>query len=158
MPPSVPNPPAMTASVGLENEISTLGIEPFGSNPNDPDSDDDGVSDGTDPLPNDPGVTSGYIEDALRVQAGLACDFPLSEIEAKNNNAAKGRRNAICNKLNAAANAIAAEDYQDAVDQLTSLFEKLDDDSTPRDWMKTGALKAALRDEIVLQITLIELL
>ena len=130
----------------------------LGSDPNDADSDDDGVLDGNDPLPTDPGVTSGYIEDELRDLCATVQTFPLSEILAKNNNAAKGRRNAICNKLNAAANAMADGDYQEAEDVLTSLLQKLDDNPNPRDWMNPGALRDTLASEIVQLIALIDLL
>ena len=59
----------------------------------------------------------------------------LSLFDAPNNNARKGRRNAISNKLNAAANAVASGDFQDAIDQLTSLLAKLDGAPNPPDWM-----------------------
>jgi len=119
-----------------------------GTNPNDPDTDGDGIGDADDLLPNDPGNTSGYIEDWTRSLSSDALAFDLSLIEAKNNNAAKGRRNALSNKLIAASNAMGAGDIQEALDTLHSLLKKLDDDPSPRDWMVSGAEKDGLRSNI----------
>lgn len=129
-----------------------------GTNPNNGDSDGDGVGDAEDPLPNDPGVTDGFIEDDLRTTAEIAREFDLADIEAKNDNAAQGRRNAIGNKLSAAANAIAAGDFATALDILNSLLMKLDGDPNPRDWMVDSPEKDALREEIEILIDLINLL
>ncbi|QYZ66150.1 MAG: hypothetical protein HPY30_09200 [Gammaproteobacteria bacterium (ex Lamellibrachia satsuma)] len=121
-------------------------VNGLGTNPNNPDS--DGVDDAVDPLPNDPGVTSGYTEDWLRMISADALAYDLSVIDAKNNNAAKGRRNALSNKLNSAANAISAGNYEDAIDSLTSLLQKLDDDNNPKDWMLPTPEKTQLRSDV----------
>ena len=115
-------------------------VNGLGTNSNNPDSDGDGVGvgDALDPLPNDPGVTSGYTEDWLRMISETALGYDLSVIDSKNGNAAKGRRNALSNKLNSTANAISAGDYETAIDTLTSLLQKLDDNSKPKDWMLTS--------------------
>ncbi len=130
----------------------------LGTNPCNTDSDADGVPDNTDPLPTEPGVTSGFIEDSLRGFCDLINGFDLGVIDAKNDNARRGRRNAMCNKVNAAANAVAAEDYQDAIDQLNSLLQKLDGDPSPKDWMVGGDEKSNLVSEIELLDTLLQLL
>lgn len=130
----------------------------LGTNPCDADSDADGVPDNTDPLPTEPGVTSGFIEDALRGFCDLITGFDLAVIDAKNDNARRGRRNAMCNKVNAAANAVAAGDYPDAIDQLESLLQKLDGDPNPEDWMVDGDEKSGLASEIELMLTLLQLL
>ena len=130
----------------------------LGIDPNDPDTDGDGVGDGSDPLPGTPGVTSGFIEDDLRALSDLACAFDLASISAKNNNAGKGRRNAMCNKLNAAAKAVSKGDYQSAMDGLTSLYQKLDGQPSPNDWMVPGPDRDMLRDAIILELSLIALL
>lgn len=129
-----------------------------GTNPNNPDSDGDGVGDAEDPLPNDPGVTSGYTEDWLRMISGDALAYDLSLIDAKNNNAAKGRRNALSNKLNSAANTISTGNYEDALESLTSLLQKLDDVDSPKDWMLPSPEKTQLRSDVEQLIYLIGLL
>lgn len=142
-----------------DNDGLTDGQEvSLGTNPNNPDSDGDGVGDAVDPLPNDPGVTSGYAEDWLRMISETALGYDLSVIDAKNGNAAKGRRNALSNKLSSAANAISAGNYELALDTLTSLLQKLDDDSSPKDWMLPSPEKTQLRSDVEQLIYLIELL
>jgi len=138
------------AEVGYDGEPGT------GTSPCDPDSDDDGVGDAIDPTPLDPGATGDWIEEELRDTRAVIAVFDLDLIEAKNNNAAKGRRNAMSNKVNGAANAVADGDILSAIDKLTSLLAKLDDDPTPPDWMVEGtAQKEALRTEIELMIDLL---
>jgi len=147
------NPDSDGDGVSDGDEVNVLGTDP-----NNSDSDGDGVGDADDPLPNDPGVTSGYLEDYLRMISGDALAYDLSLIDAKNNNAAKGRRNALSNKLNSAANAISAGNYVDALDGLTSLLQKLDDDGSPKDWMLPSPEKTLLRSDVEQLIYLIGLL
>jgi hypothetical protein len=120
----------------------------LGTSPCATDTDADGIPDNVDPLPLDPEGTGEYVETALRT----LCDFiharPLSEFDAPNNNAAKGRRNALCNKVMAAANAVADEDFGSAIDGLSSLLDKLDDQPDPPDWMHPGVARDDIRDEI----------
>ena len=79
-------------------------------------------------------------------------------MDAKNNNARKGRRNALCNKLNAAANATASGGIQPVIDKLTSLLAKLDGAPQPKDWMVDLPEKSSLRNEIEGLIFLLEFL
>ena len=95
----------------------------LGTNPCETDSDGDGVPDNTDPLPTEPGVTSGFIEDALRGFCDDITDFDLALIDGKNDNARAGRQNAMCNKVNAAANAVAAENYQRPPRELSNYVD-----------------------------------
>jgi hypothetical protein len=119
-----------------------------GTNPCSADTDGDTIPDNIDPLPTNPEGTEGVIEAHLRTLCDFVGGLPLENFTAPNNNAAKGRRNAICNKLNAAANAVAAGDYQSAHDQLNSLLEKLDDQPPPPDWMEPGPEKDTVRGDI----------
>lgn len=128
------------------------------TNPCDPDTDDDGVDDGIDPLPLDPGVPPSYVDQELRALCDVVALFDLGLIDARNDNARAGRRNAMCNKLSSAANAMAAGDYQEALDQLASLQRKLDGAPAPPDWMVDSLERVLLHDELDLLSFLIELL
>ena len=81
----------------------------------------------------------------------------LSSFDAPNNNARKGRRNAMCNKLNAAARSVSHGDLVDALDVLESLLQKLDGEPSPSDWMVDGGDKLTAFDEVDLLIFLIGL-
>ena len=64
----------------------------------------------------------------------------------------------MCNKLNAAANAVAAGDHQDAIDQLQSLVAKLGQEGPAKDWMVPSLERDALAAEIAQLISLLEYL
>lgn len=129
----------------------------LGTSPCNPDTDGDGVNDSQDPTPLVPGVPGSYIENALRNQSGTVLNLSLSLFDAPNNNARAGRRNAMSNKLTSAANKVASGDRFGAIDDLTSLLQKLDGDPSPPDWMVDGTAKDALRDEILLLIALLSI-
>jgi len=134
----------------------TLGTDPCST-----DTDGDTIADNIDDLPLTPGVSSGFIESDLRALCTLVKGLNLENFTAPNNNARKGRRNAICNKLNSAAKKVAQGDFASARDQLHSLLQKVDDENQPPDWMvhvgmdPTG--KDVVRDDVELMIFLIEL-
>jgi len=100
-----------------------------------PDTDDDGVSDGTDPTPTVPGVPGSWIEERLRILAADLLQLNLAAFDAPNANAAKGRRNAMSNRVTSAANLYALGDVQGAMEELQSLMEKLDGSASPADWL-----------------------
>jgi hypothetical protein len=128
----------------------------LGTNSCNADTDGDTVPDNEDDLPTVPG-SSGLIEADLRAVCGTIEALDLSLIDAKNNNARAGRRNAMCNKLNAAANAVAAGDYDEALDQLASLRAKLDGEAKPKDWMFDGPARDAIVLDIDIAVALLEL-
>jgi len=130
----------------------------IGSNPCLADTDADGIPDDIDPFPTDPGGTQDFIETALRDLCLAVEGLDLSLFAAPNNNARKGRRNAMCNKLTAAANATANDDLQDASDQLTSVKAKIDGNPQPKDWMGASPERDALRQEIDELIELLDVL
>jgi hypothetical protein len=110
------------------------------------DTDGDGLPDNVDPDPLDPGLQE-FIEDELR---SLCLDFvaelDLAVMAGKNNNARKGRRNALCNKLNATANQVANGAWEGAIERIENdLLPKLDGDPQPKDWM----VDSPERDELV---------
>jgi len=141
--------------------------------PNNADSDGDTLSDGaevdaglgTNPCDADTdGDTDGDMVDDKLDDLRALCDFlkalPLEDFDAPNNNARKGRRNAMCNKLNSAAKRVSSGDYESAEDKLESLLQKLDDD-TPPDWMvhvgPPTTNKDVAREDLELMIFLIGL-
>ena len=122
------------------------------------DTDGDGIPDNEDPFPTEPDITGGFIAEALRDLCNYVAGLDLSLFDAPNNNARKGRRNAMCNKLNQAANMTEADDFTGAIDELTSLLAKLDGDPHLPDWMIESSEKDQLRGDIEAAILLLELL
>ena len=105
-------------------------------------------------LPTDPDGTQDFLEAELRDVAGNVKEIPLGEFSG-NNNASKGRRNATSSKLNAAAKQVANGNYQEAIDKLESMLNKLDDEPSPPDWMHPGLEKDAVRQSIEETIVLL---
>jgi hypothetical protein len=131
-------------------EVLTLG-----TNPNVQDTDEDGLRDDVDPLPTEPGATSGFIENEARSLSSEVTDYSPSVIDAKNTNAAKGRINAMSNKLTTVANSLANGDSQAALDELNSLLNKLDGDPSPKDWISDPTSRDMLRYQVEQLILLI---
>ncbi|MCH8822936.1 MAG: hypothetical protein IH984_05440 [Planctomycetes bacterium] len=135
------------------------GFEVFlGTNPCNADTDGDGIQDDIDPSTLDPGVPGDEIELELRDVALIVDAIAIGLIDAPNTNSAEGRRNAMSNKLNTAANAVANGDFAGAIDELLSLLAKLDGDPQPKDWMTASDTRDALVLEIELLIILLEFL
>jgi hypothetical protein len=126
-------------------EVITLG-----TNPSNADTDGDGVPDGQDPTPRTPGVPGSFIESELRRLATVALAYPLSVMDAPNDNARKGRRNALASQLMDAANLVAIGNITQAHAALNSLLDKLDGTSSPPDWMQAGPDKTDLHNDLVL--------
>jgi hypothetical protein len=139
-----------TLSDGTES--LTLGTSPCNA-----DSDGDGVDDATDPLPLQPGVTTGFLETITRSTSTEILALDLSALNGPNNNANNGRRTALANRAAEAANLIAAGDFEGAAEELNSLLEKIDDEEPPPDWMDPSPEKSALADQVRLLLLLIDL-
>ena len=125
------------------------------TNPCNPDSDGDGLDDASDPLPNEPGATTGYLEDQSRTTAQDIGVLGLELFSGSNNNANKGRRNSLANRTTEAANLIATDDIAGAIDSLNSLLSKIDGQPVPKDWMDDSEEKALLAEDISLLIELL---
>jgi len=137
------------------DEVDGLIGFPELTDPCNADTDGDSIPDAIDPLPTDPTGTEGFLANDLRALCAHVEGLDLGLFLAPNDNARKGRRSAICNKLHAAANAVTAGDVLGAIDQLQSLHQKLDELGSPGDWMVPGTLEIGivrnwLDDEVVL--------
>jgi hypothetical protein len=101
-----------------------------GTNPLNADSDGDCVGDALDPTPNTQGVPADYIDGMLLDLSNAILELPLSSFDAKNDKAAAGKRNALANKVLAAANKWAEGD-------IDATYDKLDGDVTKKtgDWV-----------------------
>jgi hypothetical protein len=140
---------------GLEDGEELVG-EVMVSNPCLVDSDGDGLNDAVDPAPLDPGEPQSEIESAIRTVVTFAADMPLDDFDANNANSAGGKRGAIANKLNSAANAVADGDYAAALDILTDLAAKIDGDPAVKDWMSVESeARQTLYEDVQAQIDII---
>lgn len=130
----------------------------MGTSPCNADTDGDGVGDADDPLPVDPGVTSGWLEESTRQLSSDVLMIELGAFNGPNNNANKGRRGALANRIQDVANSISAGDYVTASEAVSSILLKLDGDETPPDWMDDSTIKTQLYEELMLLLLLIEML
>jgi hypothetical protein len=126
------------------------------SNPCLVDSDGDGLNDNVDPNPLDPGGSQSEIESFIRTTVPSAATMPLVDFDATNENSAGGKRGAIANKLNSAANFVAEGDYAAALDVLTDLSAKIDGDPAVKDWMNIDSeARQTLYETVQAQIDII---
>ncbi len=138
----------------LPDGIEVLAL---GSDPCNVDSDGDGVSDDVDPSPTIPGVTTGFLEDQVRVLAAVVDAYDLDLFVGANDNARKGRRNSLANRVRNAANAIANLDTSTATNLLTNVRLRVDGVSPPQDWMVGSVEQASVRDELDLLLSLLSI-
>ena len=85
----------------------------------------------------------------------------LELFNGPNENANKGRRNALTNRATAAANIISRCclgecSVNGAIESLESLLDKIDGDTPTPDWMYDSPEKTALADQAVFLISLLE--
>jgi hypothetical protein len=130
-------------------------IDLLDTNPCDADTDGDGLTDNVDPTPTVPGATSGFLEDAVRDLADLILSLDLALFNGPNNNANSGRRNSLANRASGAAKQIAKGNFEQAIEKLESLLQKIDGESPPKDWMHDTLERQDLEDEVLLLIDLL---
>lgn len=124
----------------------------LGTSPCSADTDGDGVPDNYDDQPTVPGVSSGFIEDALRDVCDSLQVRSHECFEGWNHNSRRGRRNALCNKIHAVARQVSRGHYDDAYDKLVNdILPKIDGQPCPPDWMLFGVD----REEVYNQLSLI---
>ena len=107
----------------------------LGSDPCSIDTDEDGIPDGIDPYPSDPAGTVTYLEEQVRELGDYISSVDLGLFTGPNSNANRGRRNALSNKVNAAANQIRAGDYAGAAAVLGNLRKFVDGVEPAPDWI-----------------------
>jgi hypothetical protein len=127
-----------------------------GTSPVDGDTDGDGLSDATDPDPLVPESSIDELAGDVRDAANGVLELPEVEFDAPNSHAQRGRRNALANRLQAAANEIEAGDLEEALAILRHVVELLDGDSSPPDMMEDGPAKEAPRAAIEALIAQLE--
>lgn len=125
------------------------------TNPLSADTDGDGLSDGEDPTPLDPGATADWLEDEALALSEAVDILSLADFNGPNNNANKGRRNSLANRIRNAAKDIRRGDYDSAMDKLDSALAKVDGVEPEPDWMHSGPAQQDLANELVLLIGLL---
>jgi hypothetical protein len=129
----------------------------LGTNPGAADSDGDGVLDGADPLPTIPGVTTGYLEERIRLLSLAMSAIDLARFDAPNQNAREGRRNSLANRVRNAANAVADGDRAGAITLLEGVLQRTDGATSPPDWLLASPEQQMLRAELELLLNLLHL-
>jgi len=106
-----------------------------GTSPCSIDTDGDTIPDNIDPYPIDPEGTECYVESEIRDLADFIRSLSLDLFTAPNSNANKGRRTALANRADAAANNAAEDDFAGSIEALLSLVDRVDGVNIPKDWM-----------------------
>ncbi len=127
-----------------------------GTDPCDEDSDGDGLPDNVDPLPTEPGATTGFLEDEARATARDILALDLELFTGASRNIKRAQRVLLAIRAFRAANRIAAGDIESAIDRLESLLNRIDGEAPPRDWMVDSPEKTDLADHVDLLILLLE--
>lgn len=124
----------------------------LGSDPCSQDTDGDGLDDAVDPDPLVPGVSTDQLVETVRDTAAGVLEIPEAAFTGPNANAERGRRGALSNRLNAAANAIQDGDLAEARQILVNILRMLDGDQI----MADGPEKDALRAQVEALIALVD--
>jgi hypothetical protein len=130
----------------------------IGTDPCNTDTDGDGVPDNLDPDPLDPQGTGSWIEEELRALRGYIAGVDEGLFTAPNINANRGRRNALSNRANAAANEVAGEKYTEAIDALESLLQFVDGHQSAPDWIQACEERDHIVSCVIEMITVLEYL
>ena len=120
-----------------------------------PDTDGDGVLDNVDPTPLDPGVPEEFLIEIIRMTSDMIGEINVDSFNGPNDNANRGRRHSLANRVRIAANALALGEEEIALALLFSVLRRIDDVTRPKDWMNPSPEKDALREDIELLISLI---
>jgi len=147
-----PRNPDSDADTLTDGEEATLGTSPCS-----PDTDGDGVGDAVDDQPTVPGVSSGFIADALRDLAALVAAMPAESFTGPNHNGHHGRRSALKSQLRHLAKDAREAEWEDIHRDITRrLLPRLDGNPRPSDWMVAGPDRDAVYAELVLIDSLVQ--
>ena len=119
------------------------------------DTDGDGLADNVDPNPLVPSLSNSQLAERVRGSALGVLDTPEGAFAGPNGNAQRGRRNALANRLQAAANEIEAGNLEEGLQILLNVRRLVDGDPTPPDVLVPGPERDALRAQIDALIALV---
>lgn len=100
----------------------------------------------------------GYIEDEISSIASFIINLNLELFTGPNDNANQGRRKALSNKANAAANKVASGNALEAINVLNNMLSFVDGIEPPLDWIKSSEEKDEIVRKVNEMIELLELL
>jgi hypothetical protein len=128
----------------------------LGTDPLDPDTDNDGKPDGLDPTPNGPSPYPGTLDPLADALADDTIpNLPLRLFKGHNPAEKRNRRSVLAGYAEKAARAVAAGKYRKAIDKLDLLLDKLGRRDRASCWMIESRERKALIAEVE---TLIRLL
>ncbi len=128
----------------------------YGTNPKLSDTDGDGVDDGDDPNPAEPGVGSDWLADwSWALAAEIEC-LDLSLVDAKNDNAASGRLGSMATRAGNAAESFEDGKISSATALLDGLLDRVDGADSPEDWLVDSDERVALAEDLMLMLELAE--
>jgi len=126
-----------------------------GTDPCNTDTDGDGVPDAVDPLPTDPGVTPGFLEDLARTVAHDIRHMDLRKFTGRCRNLKRVRRTILACRARHAACFVHHGWYEVAIQPLDWDRLRVDGEPHPRDWMIDSPERQQLEDELDLLIGLL---
>lgn len=129
-----------------------------GTDPANHDSDGDGLWDNVDPIPTEPGATTGFMETMARDTADDILELDLGLFKGNYTFIKQVRRASMAYRCDWAAIFIAYDNIPLAIFFLETVRWRLDGDDWPPDWMPDSAEKAELLDQVTLMIDLLYLL
>ncbi|UCG68907.1 MAG: putative metal-binding motif-containing protein, partial [Thermoplasmata archaeon] len=129
-----------------------------GMSPCNSDTDSDQIPDNIDPFPTDPREINAYLEGKIRELADFIWNLDVVLFTGPNANANHGRRKALFNKANAAANTVSDGATTEALDILTNLKGFVDGIEPRPDWIKPSNEKNYIVSELDRLIELLEYL
>jgi hypothetical protein len=132
-----------------DEEFSVYGTDPLLA-----DTDGDGVDDGDDPEPAEPGVGADWLAaEALALATSIEC-LDLSLVDAANDNAASGRLGSLATRARSAAERFEDGKVSSATALLDGLLDRIDGVDSPEDWLVESDARATLAEAT---LTLLEL-
>ena len=130
----------------------------YGTDPLEADTDGDGVLDGDDPLPLEPGVDLEWLAAASDALAVAIDALDLALIDAPNNNAAANRRDNMASHADHAADRFDGGQISSAIAQLETILDRVDGSKKPKDWLLPSDEADAIAHQVLLLLELTDLL